>query len=140
MVTRFRGNADSLGPADASLVDALRRFFRGHYSPDRIALTIASPAPPDLLEPLVNHLFGFRSPAPESLRRRPPLVRQDDLPQLLQVRSDGVRVLSFWFPVPGASDCPRDASRAYVLSLIDDRWPGALARDSRRWAGSTTSQ
>ena len=46
---------------------------------------------------------------------------------MLQVRSDGVRVLSFWFPVPGASDCPRDASRAYVLSLIDDRWPGALA-------------
>ena len=131
-VSRF--NIGSLGTLGEGVDEALRAFFRQHYSANQMALVAISNQGLDEMQAWLAPLFSAipnRGLAAASVAMPP--FSADGLPATLRIRPEKeIRSISYRFPVPSGRRHYRAKPQAYITNLIGHEGEGSLHRALQR--------
>ena len=123
-----RFNIGSLETLGEGVHEALRAFFRLHYSANQMALAAVSNQGLDELQAWLAPMFGAipnrrLGSAPIAM----PLFPADGLPATLRIRPEKeIRSISYRFPVPSTRSHYRAKPTAYITNLLGHEGEGSL--------------
>lgn len=133
------GSLDTLSDREGSATrDELLKFYREHYSANRMSLVVIGREPIDQLQAMVTPRFGAVVDHQRSVDPiRQPLFVPGKLPALLQVQPvKQQRSLSMLWPIPDQRDDFRSKSLEYIGNIVGHEGAGSLLSylKSRGWA------
>ena len=135
----FTGNRASLGDDDERLMSAMAGAWASLYGPERMTLAIVSSQPAHKVSALASRSFGRLA---SSTRNNPVATLPSPMREtstLVRYRStDGSRRLTFGFAVPHPDETYRSKALGYIVSMLEARHDGGLARQlqDRGWIHS----
>ena len=123
-----RFNIGSLDTLGKGVNEALRIFFRRHYSANQMALVALSNQGLDEMQTWLAPLFGaIPNRRLDSAPIAAPLFPVDGLPATLRIRPEKeIRSVSYRFPVPSARFHYRTKPVAYITNLLGHEGEGSL--------------
>jgi len=138
------GNRQSLlANGRDALYQALKDFYKRYYRPGRMRLVVVGNQPLAELEHMTRSAFGaIAAQPPTSLPPRPALYNQEDLPELVEVKSKSERYsLDYRFPLPNQDKHYFSKPAGYVAHLLGHEAPGSLLAwlRERNWASSLSA-
>ena len=135
------GNLQTLAARPSqSIREELVRFYKDHYSADRMALVVLGRESLAVLREWVAEKFIAIPQRPKQTSapmKRPPLFRPGDLPSKLYIAAvSSQRSLSLIFPIPATRAYFHEKPVSYLASLIGHEGEGSVLSTLKRvgWA------